>query len=71
MIDHVSPQRRFYEPFSGASLGVMRLEDCESLHAHLKHEEAIGERYLARYISGIKQSLETAELDIEYWLPGV
>ena len=36
MIDHVSPQRGFYEPFFGASPGMMGCED-------LKREEAIAE----------------------------
>ena len=54
-------QRGFYEPSSGASPGVMRLEDCESLYTHLENEEAITEKCLARYISWGN----------EYWLPGV
>ena len=36
MIDHVSPQRGFYEPFFGASPGMMGCEDP-------KREEAIAE----------------------------
>ena len=71
MIDHASPQCGFFEPFVGASPGMMGFEDCGSLFTHLKHEEATTEKYLARYFLGIKQSPETAELDNEYWLPGV
>ena len=71
MIDHASPLRGFFEPFLGASPGMMGFEDCGSLFTHRRHGEAITGKYLARYFLRIKQSLETAGLDNEYWLRGV
>ena len=71
MLDYMPLLRECCEPFVGPSPGMIGFEDCGSLFTHLKHEKAAKEKYLARYFLGIKQSPETAELDNEYWLPGV
>ena len=70
MLDHMSMLREFYGHFAGMSLGLVGLEDCESLFTHLKNSKMITEKFSVRHFLSIQQALEEQELDNVYWIPG-
>ena len=44
MLDHVALLREIYAPFSHISPGLVGMEDCESLFAHLKNRKMVTEK---------------------------
>ena len=71
MVHHASLIRERYTPLADLSLGVIGLEDCESLPNHVKKKRAIAERYLARRSPGTQQHLGNGESGDAYWPPGL
>ena len=63
-------RRGFFAHFAYLSSGMVGLEDCESLFTHLKKEEMITEKFLARHFLAIQQAIEIQELGNAYWIPG-
>ena len=70
IIDHTTLLREFYGPFPRISPGLVGMEDCESLFAHLKNKQMITGKYLVRHFLSIQQFLEDGELENVYWIPG-
>ena len=66
MIDHMALLREFYAPFSRISPGMVGMEDCESLFAHLKNRKMITEKYLVRHFLSIQQFVGNGELENAY-----
>ena len=69
MADHVSMPREFYAHFMDLCPGVVGLEGCEWLFAHLKNKKIISAKFSVRNVSAIQQAAGTWELDNVYWLP--
>ena len=70
MVCRILLLKDFYGPFDGTKSGVVGLEDCQSLRAHLKTRKMFTEKCLVRHFSSCQQSLEEVGLETAYWLPG-
>ena len=55
--------REVYPPLAATSARMASKEDCGSLFANLKAKKIITEKYSVRHFLGIRQGLETGELE--------
>ena len=70
MIDNMALLREFFAPFSRTSPGLVGMEDCQSLFAHLENRKMVTVKYLVRRFLRNQQFIEEGGLDNVYWLPG-
>ena len=70
-IAHMALSREFYAPFSRISPGMVGMEDCGSLFAHLENQGMVTDKYLVRRFLPIQQFIEDGEMENANWLPGV
>ena len=71
MLDYMSMLRGFYGHFADVYPGMVGLEDCESLFAHLRRKKMTTEKSLGRQLLAIQQAIEMKELGNVYWIPGL
>ena len=67
----MSMLREFYGHFVDVYPGMVGLEDCESLFAHLRRKKMTTEKSLGRQLLAIQQAIEMKELGNVYWIPGL
>ena len=63
MIDHMALLRESYAPYVDPPPGKVRWEDCEILLTHPQTNQTIAWERPAQHLPGIRQALETGELD--------
>ena len=71
MVDHMSMLRELFKRFLDLSPGIVGLEDCESLFAHLKNRQIFTEKFLVRHFLASREALETQEPGTVSWPPGL
>lgn len=70
MLHPVALLREFHAPFVDLSPGMIGLQCCENLVAHLQTEGPVTKKYCVRHFLGIERALQGGEPDSAYWLPG-
>ena len=71
MADHMAMLRELYAHVLDVSPGMVGIEGCESLFAHLKNKKPVAEKFLVRRLLAIQQTLGAPELDNANGLPGL